>query len=191
MKKLFIIALTILLIISLFACFGCGEISTNSVSGGSNNIGGIGDPLKPPTTVTLKLNDTRRCADCSIKFLSDKDMSASYYITPSGFDLDKLDESGYYMRITVTYDVYYKKDWDLGLGYIGSPRYELSLVNSDGMGKIQNDLPTSTTSQTKTVTYTTSCANLKNTRLILTFSTDNIQNIIYFKNIRINYQCIK
>ena len=141
--------------------------------------------------VTLKLKDTQKCKDCSIKFSTSNDMSASYYITPSGFDMDELDKKGYNMRITVTYDVYYKKDWDLLIGYLGSPKYEVSVVNSDGMGKIDKDLSTSTSSQTRTFSVSASVADLKNTRLILTFSTDNIQNIIYFKNITVDYQCYK
>ena len=118
-------------------------------------------------------------------------MSASYYITPEGFEWDKLEEKGYKMKITVTYDVYYKKDWDLGFGYAGSPKYEVSVVNSDGMGKIDDNMPTETTSQTRTLSFSSKIVDLKNTRLVLTFSTDNIQNIIYFKNIKIDYQCYK
>ena len=118
-------------------------------------------------------------------------MSASYYITPNGFDMDELEKKGYNMRITVTYDVYYKKDWSVGLGYLGSPKYEISLVNSDGMGKIDKDMSTSTSSQTRTFSVSASIADLKNTRLVLTFSTDNIQNIIYFRNITVDYQCFK
>ena len=145
----------------------------------------------PLDLVTLKLEDTQRCKDCSIKFSTSTDMSASYYITPEGFEWDKLEEKGYKMKITVTYDVYYKKDWDLGLGYAGSPKYEVSVVNSDGMGKIDDNMSTQTTSQTRTLSFSSKIVDLKNTRLVLTFSTDNIQNIIYFKNIKIDYHCYK
>ena len=145
----------------------------------------------PLDTVTLKLEDTIRCKDCSIKFLSNENMSASYYITPEGFEWDKLEEKGYKMKITVTYDVYYKKDWDLGFGYAGSPKYEVSVVNSDGLGKIDDNMPAELTSQTKTISLSSRITDLKDTRLILTFSTDNIQNIIYFKNINVDYQCYK
>ena len=145
----------------------------------------------PLDGVTLKLEDSQRCTDCSIKFSASTDMSASYYITPQGFEWDKLEEKGYKMKITVTYDVYYKKDWSLGLGYAGSPKYEVSVVNSDGMGKIDNNMTTSTSTQTRTISFTSQIVDLKNTRLVLTFSTDNIQNIIYFKNIKVDYQCYK
>ena len=107
----------------------------------------------PLDSVTLKLEDTQRCKDCSIKFSTSTDMSASYYITPEGFEWDKLEEKGYKMKITVTYNVYYKKDWDLGFGYAGSPKYEVSVVNSDGMGKIDDNMPTEITSQTRTLSF--------------------------------------
>ena len=145
----------------------------------------------PLDTVALKLEDTQRCKDCSIKLSSSTDMSASYYITPEGFEWEKLEEKGYKMKITVTYDVYYKKDWGLGIGYAGSPKYEVSVVNSDGMGMIDDNMPTKTTSQTRTLSFSSNIVDLKNTRLVLTFSTDNIQNIIYFKNIKVDYQCYK
>lgn len=145
----------------------------------------------PLDSVTLKLEDTQRCKDCSIKFSTSTEMSASYYITPEGFEWDKLEEKGYKMKITVTYDVNYKKDWDLRFGYAGSPKYEVSVVNSDGMGKIDDNMPTETTSQTRTLSFSSKIVDLKNTRLVLTFSTDNIQNIIYFKNIKVDYQCYK
>lgn len=141
--------------------------------------------------LTLKLKDTKRCENCSIKFSSSTSMSASYYITPENFEWDKLEEKGYKMKITVTYDVYYDKDWNLGFGYAGSPKYEISVINSDGMGKIDSDMSTKLTSQTRTISFSSKIVDLKGTKLILTFSTDNIQNIIHFKNIRIDYQCYK
>lgn len=169
MKKTFSIVLLLALIFSLVSCSGAN----------------------PLDAVTLKLNDTMHCKDCSIKLSTDQNMSKSYYITPEGFEWDKLEEKGYKMKITVTYDVYYKQDWDLGFGYAGSPKYEVSVVNSDGMGKIDDNMPTETTSQTRTLSFSSKIVDLKNTKLVLTFSTDNIQNIIYFKNIKVDYQCYK
>ena len=143
----------------------------------------------PIDTITLKLTDTKTCQDCSIKFSTSHNMSASYYITPEGFEWEKLEGKGYRIKITVTYDVYYKKDWGLGFGYAGSPKYEVSVVNSDGMGKINDNMPTEESAQTETLSFSSSIADVKNTRLILTFSTDNVQNIIYFRNIKVDYQC--
>ena len=169
MKKSFSIVLLLALVFSFISC----------------------SKTSPLDTVTLKLEDTIKCKDCSIKFSTSENMSASYYITPEGFEWDKLEEKGYKMKITVTYDVYYKKDWSLGFGYAGSPKYEVSVVNSDGMGKIDDNMPTETNSQTRTLSFSSRIVDLKDTRLVLTFSTDNIQNMIYFKNIRVDYQCYK
>ena len=169
MRKIVSVVLLLVMVISISSCSGAN----------------------PLDSATLKLEDTQRCKDCSIKFSTSTEMSASYYITPEGFEWDKLEEKGYKMKITVTYDVYYKKDWDLGFGYAGSPKYEVSVVNSDGMGKIDDNMPTETTSQTRTLSFSSKIVDLKNTRLVLTFSTDNIQNIIYFKNIKVDYQCYK
>lgn len=171
MKKVLSIFVFIAIVFSFVSCSVSGE-----------------DPLGK---ITLKLKDTQKCSDCSIKFSTSTDMMASFYITPTGFDLDKLDEKGYKMKITITYDVYYKKDWDFLIGYLGSPKYEVSVTNSDGAGKIEKDLTTTTSSKTRTFSFSSNIVDLKNTRLILTFSTDNIQNIIYFKNIIVDYQCYK
>lgn len=141
----------------------------------------------------MKLTDTARCKDFYIKWWTDYDSSASFYITPSGFEMDKLDERGYYMTIDVTYNVHYKKDYDFlfDVGYAGSPKYEVSIVNSDLMGKFENDLSTSTTKIERNISITSSIANIKNQRWCLTFSTDNIQNIIYFTDIVVTYNCFK
>ena len=169
MKKTFSIILILTLVFTFVACSGAN----------------------PLDTVTLKLEDTQKCEDCSIKFSPSTNMSASYYITPEGFEWDKLEKKGYKMKITVTYDVYYKKDWGLVFGYAGSPKYEVSVFNSDGMGKIDDNMPTETTSQTRTLSFSSRIVDLRDTKLVLTFSTDNIQNIIYFKNIKVDYQCYK
>ena len=174
MKKGLLAVISLLLVIvSLCSC------SPNS---------GNGNPLDQ---ISMQLDYSKRCADCSIKLGSGTNSSASYYITPEGFDWDELGKKGYRVNVTVSYNVYYKKDWSIGLGYAGSPKYEISVVNSDGMGKIEADQPTSTSSQSRTFSFSASPADMKDTRLVLTFSTDNIQNIIYFSNINVTYKCVK
>lgn len=170
MKKLLVIFFIIPL---LFSCIACSD-NENKVN-----------------STNIKLQDSVHCRDASIKCSLTDDMSASYYITPQGFDWDKLEEMDYIMKITITYNVYYKKDWSIGLGYKGSPKYEVSVVNSDGMGKMYNNLTTTTTVQTKTISLVLNIVDIKDNRLILTFSTDNIQNRIYFKNIRVDYRCYR
>lgn len=167
MKK---IILTILVL--LFALFGA---SCNRAT--------------PLDNITMNLSDTQYFENSSIKFSKNHNFSANYYITPNGFDWEKLQEKGYYMQITITYDVYYKKDWTVGVGYMGSPKYEISVTNSDGIRKTDKDLTTKKSIQTRTFSLLSSASDLKDTKLVLTFSTDNIQNIIYFSNIKIDYQC--
>ncbi len=146
------------------------------------------------TEDALKLNDTRRCTNSSIKFM-DKSQSSSvtYYITPTGFELNRLSEQGYTMRISVSYEVYYKKDYNVlwDIGYAGSPKYEIYLLNDDGLGSIQENLTTKKQKADRTISYISTATDLLNTKITLTFSTDNIQNIIYFENIVVSYTCYK
>ena len=88
---------------------------------------------------------------------------------------------------------YYKKDYDVpfDIGYAGSPKYEVSIYNSDLKGVLDEDMSTSKTTKTRTIKIEDYTTNLKNTKLRLTFSTDNIQNIIYFKNITVQYTCVR
>ncbi|MBQ8290683.1 MAG: InlB B-repeat-containing protein [Clostridia bacterium] len=140
----------------------------------------------------LKLEDERSLSNTSIKFMADNySPSATYYITPTGFDFDRMNELNLGMKIIVTYEVYYRKDyealWDIG--YMGAPKYEVSLVKSDGLGQFKSDLTTTTSSVKRTISAVISAADLKDQRITLTFSTDNIQNVIYFKNITVEYSC--
>ena len=79
--------------------------------------------------------------------------------------------------------------WDIG--YAGSPRYEISISNEDGLGKMDEDLPTTTKKVKKTFSIKDYVADLKDMRLMLMFSTDNVQNIIYFTDIVVTYKCYK
>lgn len=140
----------------------------------------------------LKVYDSMSFVSASLKFMSDYDSSVVYYITPSGFDLDRLEAKEYSrMDITVSYDVYYRKDYDVlfDIGYIGSPRYEFKILNSDGYGKIKNDIETTKEVVHKTESYTAMLSDLRNNRLTLEFSTDNIQNVIHIYNIIVTFEC--
>ena len=175
MKKIMIL---IMLIGCIFALTGCSE------SGGD-----IGAVIE-----NLKLNDTVTCKDCKIKFLDDSyNSSVSYYITPNGFEMDQLEERGYYMEIMVTYNVCYKKDYDMpwDIGYAGSPKYDVYIRNTDYMGKSETDLNTTTNIVSRSLTLRASIADIKNQRWILSFSTENVQNIIYFTDIVVSYRCYK
>ena len=175
MKKIVIMILIVTLMVGLVGCSEVVEQISQSVE-------------------NLKLEDKRKCKDLEIKFMDSKyNSSGSYYVTPSGFEMDKLDERGYYMEIVVTYSVHYKKDYDVlwDIGYAGSPKYEVSIVNSDGMGNFESSLNTKTSKMTRSISVRSSVVDFKNQRWVLTFSTDNVQNIIYFTDIVINYRCFK
>ena len=142
----------------------------------------------------LNLTAVCYCKDSRIKFMDDNINSYSLYnIMPSNMDFETLAQKGYKIKIEVSYDVYYKKDYDVpfDIGYAGSPKYEVSIHNSDGIGNYKNDLSTKTSSQTKTITYNTTAREFLNTIIYLEFSTDNIQNIIYFKNITVTFTAYK
>ena len=141
----------------------------------------------------LRIKNTATCNNCSIKHWSNINNNAIFYVTPNGFDMQKLETLGYKMKITVTYDVRYEKDynalWDIG--YMGSPKYEIALKNNNEEGHFLNDLTTNKIADTRTITYSSSISDLKNDQIRLVFSTDNIQNIIHFENIKITYECYK
>lgn len=145
------------------------------------------------TPITIKTYDTRLCSGCSIKSMSTSHSSSvSYLITPSGFDFDELNIQGYKMKISVYYTVKYKKNSNLpDFLYAGSPKYELTILTSDLIAYQERDLPTTTTEKTKLYSYYFDIVNLKNSKVALMFSTDNVQNIIYFSNIAIEYKCYK
>lgn len=156
-------------------------------------------PFKLESDTTLyakwiRLEGIMYCKDSSIKFLDDvKNSHIIFKITPVDFDFLELSSKGYKIRIDVEYDCYYKKDYDVpfDIGYMGSPKYEVSIYNSDSIGQFKNDLSTKSTSQTRTISYSDHAVNYNNTIIYLEFSTDNIQNIIYFKNIVVKYTAYK
>ena len=139
-------------------------------------------------TTPLKLEDSKYCDNTTIKT-----SSSTYLITPSGFDLEELNNREYKMKITVTYDVYYTKDWDVlwDIGYLGAPKFEVCILDDDLIGKMDKNITAPSNLKTKTITYTTDIVNLIGSKVFLTFSSDNIQNKIHFKNITVKYKCFK
>ena len=140
----------------------------------------------------LKIYDAKRCKDTEIKLSTKYSAAASYAITPTGFNYSRLNELDYSMTITVTYDVYYEKDYDVlwDIGYMGSPKYEVFLTGTDLSGDCDLNMSTSKTPQTRSISITVSANSLANQKeILLTFSTDNVQNIIYFENITVTYEC--
>lgn len=141
----------------------------------------------------LRVKETNKCKDSKIKCWEGYSSAAGYGITPSGFDYERLSREGYSFKVKITYDVYYKKDYEalLDIGYAGAPKYEAYLVNGKGDYYGKSDLSTTTSSKTRTIEYDIKLSEMKNTTWSLEFSTDNIQNIIYFENIVVEFTCIK
>lgn len=139
----------------------------------------------------LKLTDRRKCVGCELKMWSGYSLSASYSVTPSGFELEKLAAKNYRMRITVEYSVYYKRDYTLPIGYAGAPKYEVGIFNESLYGSMDEDMPTTLQSVEKYFEYEDDIVNLIGEKLTLTFLTNNIQNIVYFDDIVVRYECFE
>ena len=155
-------------------------------------------PFTPSGEVTvyakwIKTKGTLKCQNTKLKNWDNYSSIQMYSITPNGFDLDELQKNGYYMKITATYNVYYRKDYDVlfDIGYFGAPKYETSISNSDLWGTYETDIKAPSSETKRTISLTASLADIKNNRIILTFSTDNIQNVIYFSDIIITYECYR
>ena len=131
--------------------------------------------------------------DFRIKWDTDEDSSATYNITPYAFDLEYLKKHSYGIRITVKYSYYYVKDYNVlfDIGYAGSPKFEFYIYNTDDVGFYEEDLPTKTTSQTETYSKVVDISFINNKDMFLKFSTNNIQNLIYFKNITVTIEAVK
>lgn len=151
-------------------------------------------PFSPTENITLyaswqNLVTYRSFQGTSIKNWEGHYPSVYYDINPSGYDLDLLSSKNYYIEITASYDVYYKRDYDLPVGYAGAPKYEVSILDSKNRGQRKKNLETTKTTTDRSISYITSVADIKYEKLTLNFSTENIQNIIYFKNIKVTYRC--
>lgn len=141
----------------------------------------------------LTTSSTSKFDDCRIKYSSEYYSEVSYSITPTGLDLNELSKEDYTMNITVSFDVRYEKDYNviLGIGYMGAPKYEVSLYDSSNRGNFREDQKTTTYSQTKTISMSQDVTDIKNKKITFEVSTNNIQNIIYFENITVTYDCVK
>ena len=139
----------------------------------------------------IKLTEKFYCKDFNIKMWFDGDPGVSFNIDLSDIELSKLSQKGYKISFNISYNVYYKKDYTLPIGYKGSPRYEVSILKGDLTAMIDENLPTTTTATYKKNTFNTNIGNIIGEKLYLCFSTNNIQNIIYFKNILVEIKCYK
>ena len=139
-------------------------------------------------TKTINLQDIK------IKALSSTyDNDKSFSLSLVGFDYDYLEKNGMGLQFKIMYNVKYKKDYDVlfDIGYAGSPKYEISLINSSLQGYFEENLPTTKSEAEKCYTYNTPLNFSKDDQIVLVFSTDNVQNIISFSDIVIIIEAIK
>ena len=154
-----------------------------------------------PVTTSFKLyagftlrTKTINCKDIKIKALSSTyDNDKSFGLSLVGFDYDYLEKNGMGLQFKIMYNVKYKKDYDVpfDIGYAGSPKYEISLMNNSLQGYFEENLPTTKSEVEKCYTYNTALNFSKDEQISLIFSTDNIQNIILFSDIVIVIEAIK
>lgn len=179
MKK---IALLLLLAI-LFSVTACKKTPDTSESSNSEN------------SSNLKLTDSMDCKNSSVKFSHDGSYSykAEYNVTPATLDLRTLAKEGYYVKIEATFDVYYEKDFDVpfDIGYLGAPDHDVQLVDAYEQGTIKENLITNTEATPGSITLIESAQNLVGKNIYLKLITYNLQNIVYFENIKVTYTCQK
>ena len=142
---------------------------------------------------TLKTK-TINFKNANLKALSSTyDNDASYSLSLYGFDLEYLEKNGMGLKIQIRYRVKYSKDYDMpfDIGYAGSPKYELSLINSSLQGYFEENLTTTSSAIEKSYTYVAPIYFCEDGQLSLIFSTDNVQNIISFTDIVITIEAVK
>ena len=143
----------------------------------------------------LLLEDTLNINDFKIKHLdSQYSNEISYIITPTKFDLDLLEAENYKMEITLTYDVHYNLHGyeTLEEQMLNTPKYEISILNSNGFGKTEKPpLGAASIKTTRTVTVDVSVEMVNNKSWVMIVSTDNQEYAIYFTNIVVSYRCHK
>lgn len=142
----------------------------------------------------LKIEGEQQYKDIAIKMSLNQSGAKESYINLSELDLERLHELGYKIKINISYEVKYIKEYDVAfdIGYMGAPLYEVSIYRKDKVGDYFKDIKTTKTQTQETLTSTWEPRMLINqTPLTIGFSTDNIQNRILIRNIVISYECIK
>lgn len=141
----------------------------------------------------LKTKETINCVGCTIDSDIIHTQRYSYDLTPTGMDLDRLSILGYRITVNIDYKVYYTKDYNVAfdIGYMGSPKYEISIADRNDIGIHNNNQSTSTSQTTRNISKTYTPLELKNNGIKLSVSSDNIQNKIHFTEFVITYTCIK
>ena len=113
----------------------------------------------------------------------------SYEVMPDSLDMQALAQKNMKVKVTVYYDVSYQRDYDFFVGYMGAPKYEVYLLDDNDFGDFKEDVTAPSSSKQRTLSFTMSAQKLIDNHIIFTASTDNIQNIIFFKNIYVTCEC--
>lgn len=156
-------------------------------------------PVKISNDVNLyaswaKTKQTISCGSVKLKNWTNYPSKYTYSIAPTGFDYNKLEKLGYnVMRIKLTYDVYYEKDYDVpfDVGYAGAPKYSFCFTNSTAFTLSESKLTTSESKKQNEYETAILISAAKSGTWYLEFSTENIQNIVHVENIMVEYEFIK
>ena len=157
-------------------------------------------PLKLSKDTTLyakwcKATESLSFEGAAVQFDTDNDYSykAEYNITPKELDLKALAALGYNVKIEVSYEVYYEKDYNVAfdLGYMGAPDHDVAIFDLYDEGEEWTDRETKLEPKAESVSTVISASKLSSSQMRLLLMTYNIQNIVYFKNINVTYTCQK
>ena len=142
-----------------------------------------------------KASDSFTCDDASVQFAIDNsnDYKVEYIITPPEMNLKALAEQGYYIKIEVTYEVYYEKTYDipLDIGYKGAPDHAVALCDAYETGEIREGIATETEPVTETIYVVRSASDVLKNYVCLKFYTYNTQNTVHYTNISVTYTCME
>lgn len=141
----------------------------------------------------LKTDSSVSCEGFSIKFSAQTDSQKTLEATTEELDWNALGEAGYKnVKITVSYKVSFEKQWSLGsIGYLGNPRYDLSIMSSEGELKKFTSLETKTEKKSVTQSCTVKLEELENSKISIKLETTNIQNLISFEDVEVRYTAEK
>ena len=114
----------------------------------------------------------------------------SYDVTSDSLDMQALAQKNMKVKVTVYFDVSYRKDYDFFVGYMGAPKYEVYLLEKNDLGDFKENVTAPSTSTQRTLSFTMSAQKLLDNHITFTASTDNIQNVIYFKNFHVTHECV-
>lgn len=153
-------------------------------------------PLELTEDVTLyaawyKTEYTEALDAASIRFLSEGSTNKKTYAlsVPKEIDIAEITRRGYRVQLTVNYEISYTRDWVKDFGYLGAPKYDVSILNSSGVGANHEELTAPDTATAAGVSYTFGTAELAG--LTFAVKTQNIQNTVHLRKMTVTYKLVK